>query len=98
MKTLIFERDEKKDRVTVTCKAGPVSVYSKCAYCKHCRGVQIGNRIAPAPQSKALIDVRKGSVSDDILMNAALMFNSLIREGSAIVCDDDSNSGYVTLY
>jgi len=98
MKTLVFERDEKKNRVTVACKTGHISVYSYCAYCRHCKGVQVGNRVAPAPQSKALTDVRKGSVSDDILMNAAMMFNSLIREGSGIVCDDDSNSGYATLY
>lgn len=98
MKTLEFVRDEKKDRVTVACADGMVSVYSKCAYCKHCTGVAMGKRVAPAPQKEALDAIRKGRGSDDALMNAAMMFNTLIRDGSAIACDDDANAGYMALY
>jgi len=31
-------------------------------------------------------------------MNAAMMFNTLIRDGHAIACDDDANAGYAALY
>jgi hypothetical protein len=98
MKTLPFQRDEKKQRVTVACADGDVSVYSHCAYCRHCRGVRVGARLAPAPQNQALVDVRKGRVSDDNLMNAAMLFNSLIRDGAAIECADDENRGFMNLY
>ena len=98
MKTLEFVRDTKKDRVTVACADGMVSVYSKCAYCRHCTGVVTGKRVAPAPQKEALTAIRKGRGSDDSLMNAAMMFNTLIRDGSAIACDDDANAGYAALY
>ncbi len=98
MKTLEFARDEKKDRVTVACADGMVSVYSKCAYCKHCRGVVVGKRVAPSPQAEALDAIRKGKGSDENLMNAGMMFNTLIRDGHAIACDDDANAGYMALY
>jgi hypothetical protein len=98
MKTLQFVRDEKKDRVTVACADGMVSVYSKCAYCRHCTGVVVGKRVAPAPQKQALDAMRSGRGSDDALMTAAMMFNTLVRDGSAIACDDDANAGYLALY
>jgi hypothetical protein len=98
MKTLEFARDEKKDRVTVACADGMVSVYSKCAYCRHCSGIVVGKRVAPIPQKDALNAIRRGSGSDDSLMNAAMMFNTLIRDGKAITCDDDANTGYQALY
>ncbi|MHB8052252.1 MAG: hypothetical protein ACYDEZ_02980 [Methanoregula sp.] len=98
MKTLEFVRDEKKDRVTVACADGMVSVYSKCAYCRHCTGIVVGKRVAPAPQAKALDAIRQGKGSDESLMAAAMMFNTLIRDGKAIACDDDANTGYAALY
>ena len=98
MKTLEFVRDEKKDRVTVACADGMVSVYSKCAYCRHCTGIVVGKRVSPAPQAKALESVRQGAGSDDSLMTAAMMFNTLIRDGKAIACDDDANAGFLNLY
>ena len=98
MKTLEFVRDEKKDRVTVACADGMVSVYSRCAYCRHCTGVVVGKRVAPAPQAKALDAIRQGKGSDDSLMTAAMMFNTLIRDGKAIACDDDANTGFAKLY
>jgi hypothetical protein len=98
MKTLEFVRDEKKDRVTVACADGMVSVYSKCAYCRHCTGIQVGKRVAPSPQREALDLIRKGTGSDEGLMTAAMMFNTLVRDGSAIACSDDANAGYAALY
>jgi hypothetical protein len=54
--------------------------------------------VAPTPQKDALDAIRQGKGSDEGLMNAAMMFNTLIRDGSAIACDDDANTGYVALY
>lgn len=98
MKVLPFLREEKKNRVTVECSNGPVSVYSNCAYCRHCRGVVVGNRTAPMPQMQALNDVRRGTVGDENLMNAAMLFNTFVRDGTSLECDDDSNRGYEGLY
>ena len=98
MKTLNFIRDEKKDRVTVACAGGMVSVYSKCSYCRHCAGIVTGKRVSPAPQKEALDAIRKGRGSDESLMTAAMMFNTLVRDGNAIACDDDAMSGFEGLY
>jgi len=98
MKRLEFQRDEKKQRVTVACADADVSVYSHCAYCRHCAGVWVGKRAVPTPQNQALTEMRSGKASDDMLMNAAMMFNTLIRDGSAIECNDDENRGFVTRY
>jgi hypothetical protein len=94
MKTLEFHRDEKKNRVTVACADGEVSVYSHCAYCRHCKGIIVGKRTMAAPQAQAGADLRRGTAGDDVLMNAAMMFNTLIKDGSAIECDDDANQGF----
>jgi len=98
MKSLAFQRNEKKNKVTVTCADGEVSVYSHCAYCRHCNGVRVGNRVVSTPQMQALNDVRKGVAGDENLMNAAMLFNTLIRDGTAIESDDDNNNGYIGLY
>jgi uncharacterized Ntn-hydrolase superfamily protein len=98
MMTLEFVRDEKKSRVTVACAEGPVSVTSRCAYCRHCTGIVTGKRVAPSPQKQALDAIRQGKGSDDTLMNAAMMFNTLVRDGSAVACDDDAGEGYRKLY
>ncbi|MFY9800501.1 MAG: hypothetical protein WAK10_04555 [Methanoregula sp.] len=98
MKTLPFQRDEKKSRVTVTCADGDISVYSHCAYCRHCKGIWVGKRLVPSPQIQVLSEFKKGSSGDDTLMNAAMMFNTLIRDGSSLDCDDDGNEGFRRLY
>ena len=98
MKTLQFERDEKKSRVMVGCADGKVSVYSQCAYCRHCKGIWSGKRLTPAPQLQALSDLRRGSSSDEAMMNAAMMFNTLVRDGSALECDDDANQGFGKMF
>lgn len=98
MKTLEFHRDEKKDRITVACAEREVSVYSHCSYCRHCKGVNVGKRTVETPQIKAGADLRRGSSGDDSLMNAAMMFNTLVRDGSAISCDDDAGEGFRRRY
>ena len=98
MKTLPFQRDEKKNRVTVACADGNISVYSHCAYCRYCKGIRVGKRLVPSPQVQVLSELKKGTADDDSLMNAALMFNTLIRDGSSLDCDDDENQGFRGLY
>jgi hypothetical protein len=98
MKTLPFQREEKKNRVTVTCADGDISVYSHCAYCRHCKGIWLGKRLVPSPQIQVLSELKKGTAGDDTLMNAAMMFNTLIRDGSSLDCDDDENQGFRGLY
>jgi len=98
MKTLPFQRDEKKNRVMVTCADGDISVYSHCAYCRHCKGIWVGKRLVPSPQIQVLSELKKGTADDDSLMNAAMMFNTLIRDGSSLDCDDDENQGFRGLY
>ena len=58
----------------------------------------MGKRVAPAPQKDALDKIRQGKGSDENLMTAAMMFNTLIRDGNAIACDDDANTGSQALY
>jgi hypothetical protein len=98
MKTLPFQRDTAKNRVTVECAGCNVSVYSSCAYCRHCQGIRVGTRLSPSPQVKALSDIRQRGAADEILMSAAMMFNTLVRDGSAVECDDDKNEGFQKLY
>lgn len=98
MKTLPIERDEKKSRATVNCAGAVVSVYRTCASCVHCRGVRVGGRVYPAPQEKAWTEMRLRNAPDDTLMNAALQFNTLVRDGTSIECDDDAQEGFKSLY
>lgn len=97
MKTLEFHRDTTKDRVTVTCATGEVSVYSHCASCKHCTGVRAGKRVLPAPQVE-LMKKPAGFGMDEEVLNAVMLFNSLVRDGDAIACADDAGSGYVSMF
>jgi hypothetical protein len=98
MKTLPFQRDEKKNRVTVMCADGEISVHSHCAYCMHCNGIWVGKRLVPSPQVQVLSELKKGSANDDSLMNAAMMFNTLIRDGSSLECGDVENRGFRRLF
>jgi len=98
MKTLPFQRDEKKSRVTVTCADGDISVYSHCAYCSDSKGTQVGKRLHTPPQIQELSELKKGTAGDDSLMNAAMMFNTFIRDGSSLDCDDDENQGFSRLF
>jgi len=98
MKTLPFQQDEQKQHVAVDCADGRLSVYRFCAFCVHCSGIRVRDRVIPSPQKQALDNIKTKAASDDTLLNAAMMFNTLIRDGEAIECDDDANEGFVPLY
>jgi hypothetical protein len=98
MKILEFHRDDTKGRVTVVCADREVSVYSHCGYCRHCAGVRVGRRTIPTPQRQALSGVRGGASMDESLLNAAVMFNTLVRDGNAVECEDDAGDGFCSLY
>ena len=98
MKTLPFHQDEKKQHVSVDCADGQLSVYRYCAFCTHCTGIRVGNRVIPSPQKQAMTDIRTGGSGDEVLLQAAMMFNTFVRDGSAIECDDDANQGFASLY
>jgi len=48
----------------------------------------------PSPYEQAMSQIRGGTVPPEILMEAAMQFNSLVRDGTAIACTDDNNQGY----
>ncbi|MCX6694166.1 MAG: hypothetical protein NT074_06435 [Methanomicrobiales archaeon] len=98
MKTLPISRGERGDTANVECAEGVVSVYRRCAYCAHCKGVFLGDRRVPAPQDAIVADLKRGIGSDEMLLSAALQFNTLIRDGNAIACSDDANHGYQPRY
>ncbi len=98
MKTLPFHRAEKTQRVTVDCADGEVSVHRACAFCVHCMGIQVKGRVMPSPQKQALAEMRTRTAGDEVLLNAAMMFNTLVRDGDAIRCDDDANEGFRPMY
>ena len=75
-----------------------VSVYSRCANCAHCEGVIVGRREMPHPQKKAIENMKYGGGGDEELQNAAMTFNLFIRDGSALLCSDEKNEGFRSLY
>jgi len=40
----------------------------------------------------------KGINPDENLLNAAIMFNTLVRDGNAIECEDDAGEGFHSMY
>ncbi|MCT8338268.1 hypothetical protein FKB36_12420 [Methanoculleus sp. Afa-1] len=98
MKILEFHRDGSGDRVKVACADREVSVHSHCGYCKHCAGVRVGKRTIPTPQRQAFAGLSQGGSPDENLLNAAMMFNTLVRDGTAIECDDDAGEGFASMY
>jgi len=98
MKTLAITRDEKKVRATVDCTDGEVSIYSNCAFCIHCKGIRIGEKIYPSPQETAMQNISGKQSDDEVLMNAAMQFNSLAASATGIECDDDQNTGFRSRY
>ena len=98
MKSLTILRKEGSDRAHVECAMGIVSVHTKCGYCKHCRGIKVGARVMPSPYEKAGAQIQSDSLPPEAYMEAALTFNTLVRDGSEVVCDDDKNTGYVSRY
>jgi hypothetical protein len=54
--------------------------------------------VYPTPQEQVLNDVKRGAAADEALMNAALQFNQMIRDGNAIECADQENQGFKPRY
>jgi hypothetical protein len=98
MKTLVIHRDEKKVRAMVDCADGEVSVYRNCAFCIHCKGILIGEKLYPSPQDAAMKNLSGSGSCDEALMNAAMQFNSLANSGTVVACDDDENTGFKSRY
>lgn len=94
MKTLAIHRAGESDRTTVTCADGEVPTHIKCAYCIHCRGIRVGARTFPPPQDQASRNLTRGVSSDEEMMNAQMMFNTLMVSASGIECDDDRGEGF----
>lgn len=98
MKSLELKKDEIGNKATVKCQNEEVSVYSHCAYCKFCEGVIVNKRTIKAPQKSKMEGIQKGMSPDEELMAAHMMFMTLIRDGTAIVCSDEKEEGFTTLY
>ena len=101
MKTLPLNRTGPNDMVKVMC-AGEreVSVYSRCTNCAHCEGVVVGRREMPNPQKKVIEDMKSGKGNEnpeEAVLNAQMTFNLFIRDGSALLCSDDKNEGFLSL-
>jgi len=48
----------------------------------------------PSPYDIIAGQIRTGVMPPEALMEAAMQFNTLVRDGSEIACDDDTNAGY----
>jgi hypothetical protein len=98
MKTLPMKKESGGDKASVECQDKEISVHRYCGYCRHCTGIRVGRRVIPVPQGRAVSEIRKGTAPDENLMQAAMMFNTYVRDGSDIECDDDANEGYRSRY
>ena len=94
MKSLPIIREPGSDRAYVECASGKLPVHTRCSYCMNCKGIQVGARVMPSPYEIAYSQIKGGSVPPEILMEAAMQFNSLVRDGSAVACDDEKGHGY----
>ncbi len=98
MKTLAMKKDSGSDKASVDCAGTERSVHRFCGYCRHCTGIRVGRRLIPNPQGRAAEEIRRGTAPDENLMQAAMMFNAYVRDGSAVECDDDADEGYNPRY
>lgn len=98
MKTLEMKKEKGGDKATVKCLDEEVSVYSHCAYCKFCEGAIVNKRNVKAPQKSKMEGIQKGVTPDEELMAAHMMFMTLVRDGTAIVCGDEEGKGFTSLY
>jgi hypothetical protein len=94
MKSLPIFRETGNDKAQVECAAGKLAVHTKCAFCIHCKGVKVGARIMPSPYDTISGQIRTGAMPPEALMEAALQFNTLVRDGSEIACNDETGAGY----
>ena len=94
MKSLPILREPGSDKAYVECASGKVPVHTRCSYCLHCKGIQVGARVMPSPYETTFSQIKGNAAPPESLMEAAMQFNSLVRDGSAISCGDESEAGY----
>jgi len=94
MKSLPILRDSASDKVQVECASGKLAVHTRCSICIHCKGVKVGARVMPSPYDTISGQIRTGAMPPEALMEAAMQFNTLIRDGTELACDDDKGEGY----
>lgn len=94
MKTLPILREQGSDKAYVECASGKQPVHTRCSYCQHCKGIQVGARVMPSPYETALSQIKGTSAPPEVLMEAAMQFNTLVRDGTAISCNDETDQGY----
>ena len=92
MNVLPFKRE--KNNVYVECATGEVEVHRTCSNCTNCKGIEIGKRMMPSPYDGTLTKLRSGKAEPEQLMEAAMQFNALVRDGTGIGCGD-SGKGYI---
>jgi hypothetical protein len=95
MKTLPFIRGA-NDRITVECATGEVPIHTRCAYCKYCIGIRVQKRLTPSPIAQIYQKVQRGQASDQELLTAGMMFNTLVADprAEAIDCGDEKGEGF----
>ena len=92
MKILPLKKE--KDNAYVECAAGDVEVHRTCSNCTNCKSIQVGARMMPSPYDGTLTKLRSGKAQPEQLMEAAMQFNLLVRDGTALGCGDDTGKGY----
>jgi hypothetical protein len=98
MKSRKIQREEKKTSLKVECSGKMVSVSSHCAFCRHCRGIIIGEKQYGLPQDAAIRQRSPGEPADEALMQAVMQFNTLAKDAQAIACDDDKATGFISRF
>jgi hypothetical protein len=94
MKSREIQRDQKGLRLKVECAGRLVSVSSYCAFCVHCRGLDIGEKRVAPPLDALSGRPSAGGMADDALMQAVMQFNTLADGARAVACDDDEDTGF----
>ena len=90
----ILSLTKNKDNAYVECATGEVEVHRTCSYCTNCKSIQIGARMMPSPYDGTMTKLKAGKVEPEQLMEAAMQFNTLVRDGTALGCADDAGKGY----
>lgn len=98
MKSLPLDR-KPSGKATVICCGKEVSVHSTCIFCSKCAGIRTNRRVTPNPYAVALRGSKGGMSYDEQLMEAMIMFNTVIEDKNStdIECSDDEGCGYVPL-
>ena len=48
----------------------------------------------PSPYETISSQIRTGVMPPEALMEAAMQFNTLVRDGTELACNDDAGAGY----